>query len=175
MSWRAEAIRRAALVVVVACLGASFAAAQSKRTIAELGRLDPPAYASPLVRTGERSEVFDDAIAAYGARQYERSADLLRRVVAAEPDDVAANFYLAMSLMMTDEVGEAEDRLGAVLAAEPSAFTSPARYVLAKAEIRLRRLDAAERELTVVADSASTYAQPAQALLSKVRAAKRQE
>jgi hypothetical protein len=47
--------------------------------------------------------------------------------------------------------------------------------VLAKAEIRLRRLDAAERELAVVADSASTYAQAAQALLSKVRAAKRQE
>ena len=49
---------------------------------------------------------------AYESRRFERAADVLRRFVTVEPDDPAGNFFLAVSLMMTDDVGEAEDRLG---------------------------------------------------------------
>jgi predicted Zn-dependent protease len=168
-------MRTLLLVVAAASVGVVPEAAQSRRTLAALGRFDPPAYAQPLVRSGDPSPVFDDAIAAYGRRQFERAADLLRRMVAADPDDLAANFYLAASLMMTDEVGEAEDRLRAVLSAEPSAFTLPARLVLARALIRQGRLDAADDELSAVARDEGPSARAAGDLLARLRAARTRE
>lgn len=167
---RTDVLRRGLFWIVAASVAVPGAAGQSRRTLAELGRIDPPAYAAPLIRSAQPSDVFEDAIAAYGRRQFDRAADLFRRMVAADPDDTAANFFLAASLMMTDDVGEAEDRLAAVLAADASPFTIPARFVLAKALIRLGRLDAAERELVLVAETQGAYARAAAELLPKVRA-----
>ena len=147
------------------------AAAQSKKTIADLGKLDPPAYAAPLLRAGEPVPLFDDALLAYRGRRYAAAADLLRRFVTREPEDPAANFFLAASLMMTDEVGEAEDRLGVVLSAGETPFEMPATFVRAKAKIRLRELAAAERDLARVAASDDPYARAAAELAGKVRAA----
>ena len=69
---------------------------------------------------------------AYAGRRYERAADTLRRFVTVEPDDPAGNFFLASCLMMTDEVGEAEDRLAVVVGAGSTPFEFPARFVRAK-------------------------------------------
>lgn len=163
-----------ALLLALTCAQAApVAAAQSRRTLADLGRFEPPAYADPLTRSDDPSDVFDEALAAYGRRQFDRAADLLRRFVAAAPDDVPANFFLAASLMMTDEVGEAEDRLGAVLNAGDTPFATPARFALAKALIRLGRLDAAERELVRAAGEEGPYARASGDLLPRVRAAKK--
>jgi predicted Zn-dependent protease len=163
----------AALVIAAACV--AVASAQSRRVLAELGKLEPPLHTGPLERTGEPSLVFDDAMKAYDARQYGRAADVLRRFVTVEPEDPAGNFFLAVSLMMTDEVGEAEDRLGVVLGAGRTPFEYPAHFVQAKASIRLGELDAADRELELVAKSTDAYARSAAELLPKVRAQKRRE
>ncbi len=170
MSWRIES--RALSILFVVCGAAHAAVAQPRRLLDDLGRVKPPGYAAPLLRTAEPSDVFDEAMAMYKRREFEPAADLLRRVVAVDPDDQAANFFLAVSLMMFDEVGEAEDRLTAVLVAPPSPFTVPAHFVRAKALVRLGRLDIAERELLIVIKSGTEYAQPAADLLPKVRAAK---
>jgi predicted Zn-dependent protease len=159
------------LIAVAACAVVS---AQSRRVFAELGKLDPPLHAT-LERTGDPSAVFDDAMKAYDARQYIRAADVLRRFVTVEPDDPAGNFFLAVSLMMTDEVGEAEDRLGVVIGAGATPWEYPARFVRAKALIRLGKLDAAEAELDLVARSADAYARNASELLPRVRAQKKRE
>jgi len=173
-SWLTEAGRW--LLFAVLALGLSRPAhAQSRRALAELGRLVPPPYEAPLLRPGDPSEVFDEAINAYSTRQFDRAAELLRRRVAAEPDDAAANFYLAVSLMMTDDVGEAEDRLRAVLALDASPFTVPARFVLAKAQIRLGRTDDAERELLVVVKKDGPWARSAAELLQRLRDMKKRE
>jgi predicted Zn-dependent protease len=158
---------------VATCTAA--ASAQSNRVLADLGRIDPPAHTAPLERTGEPSYVFDDAMKAYDSRRYERAADILRRFVTVEPDDPAGNFFLAVSLMMTDEVGEAEDRLNVVVDAGATPFQFPARFVRAKAWIRLGKLDAAEQELQQVAASADPYARNAADLLPRVRAQKKRE
>lgn len=167
MWWRTDA---RLVVLVVAAFAARAGAVQSQRELTQLGRVDPPAYAAPLVRSADASEVFEAAMAAYGRREFDAAAALLRRVVVAEPDEPAANFFLGVSLMMIDEVGEAEDRLAAVLAMEASPFTAAARFVRAKALIRLGRLDAAERELLVVGKTDSPYSRAAEDLLPKVRA-----
>jgi predicted Zn-dependent protease len=146
---------------------------QSRRALNDLGRLTPPAYGEPLVRIGDSAPVFDEAMRTYRQKQYVATADLLRRFAAAEPDDPAGNFFLAVSLMMTDEVGEAEDRLGAVLAAGQTPFERAARFVLAKAAIRLNKLDVAERELALLADGADHFALDAAGLLPRVRALKK--
>jgi len=149
--------------------------AQSRRTLADLGRIDPPPHTAPLLRAGEPSSVFDDAMKAYDGRQYERAAGILRRFVTVEPDDPAGNFFLAVSLMMTDEVGEAEDRLNVVVDAGSTPFEFSARFVRAKAWIRLGKLDAAEQELQQVAASADPCARTAADLLPRVRAQKKRE
>lgn len=163
-----------AIVALVTAL-AAVAEAQSRRVLAELGKLDPPAHAAPLERGGDPSAVFDDAMKAYGGRQYSRAADILRRFVTVEPDDPAGNFFLAASLMMIDEVGEAEDRLGVVIGAGSTPFEYAARFVRAKAWIRLNQLDKADAELELVARSSDPYARTAAELLPKVRAQKKRE
>ena len=177
MTKRADAGGTVSAAIVLAVLSALLAVApldaQSRRALADLGRFDPPAYAPPLVRDGEPLPVFDDAITAYGRKQYEQCANLLRRAVAVEPDDAAANAFLASALMMTDEVGEAEDRASVVLAAGETPFDSMARYVLAKASIRLGKLEVAERELTMLAGGSSQFAPEAAALLPRVKALKK--
>lgn len=162
-----------ATIMLLAMCGT--AAAQSRRALRELGRISPPAYGGPLIRPGEAAPVFEDAMRAYRLKQYAGAADLLRRFAAAEADDPAGNFFLAVSLMMIDEVGEAEDRAAAVIAAGQTAFERAARFVMAKAAIRLGKLDVAERELTVVATGADHFALDAAALLPKVRALKKRE
>jgi hypothetical protein len=149
--------------------------AQSKRALADLGRLDPPPYAAPLVRGGDPWPVFESAIQEYGRKRYEQAADLLRRAVTVEPEDPAANYYLSVSLMMTDEVGEAQDRAGVVVAAGQTPFERAARFLLAKASIRLARLDDAERELTALASGGDHVALDAAGLLPRVRALKKRE
>jgi predicted Zn-dependent protease len=167
--------RLAGVTVAVVASFAAVAAAQSRRVLAELGKLDPPAHAAPLERAAEPSAVFDDAMKAYDGRQYARAADILRRFVTVEPDDPAGNFFLAVSLMMTDEVGEAEDRLGVVIGAGPTPFEYAARFIRAKAWIRLGQLDKADPELELVARSTDAYARSAAELLPKVRAQKPRE
>jgi predicted Zn-dependent protease len=146
------------------------AQAQSKRALNELGHFEPPAYSGPLVRQGEAWPVFESAMQAYGRKQYQQCADLLRRAVTVEPDDAAANVFLASALMMTDEVGEAEDRATVALAAGQTPYQRTARFVLAKASIRQGKLDAAERELTVLAAGADHLALEAAGLLPRVKA-----
>jgi predicted Zn-dependent protease len=163
-----------AAIAGVAAAGA-VASAQSRKVLAELGTLDPPAYAAPLDRKGVGSPVFDDAMTAYESRRFERAADVLRRFVTVEPDDPAGNFFLAVSLMMTDDVGEAEDRLGVIIDSGSTPFELPARFVRAKAWIRLGKLDAAEEELERVARSTDAFARRAADLLPKVRAQKKRK
>ena len=167
-------IRSACVGVIAAAfatvLGSTAAFAQSKRVLNELGRFDPPAYSGALVRQGEAWPVFDDAMRAYARKQYQQCADLLRRAVTVDPEDAAANFFLAAALMMTDEVGEAEDRAGAALAAGQTPYQRAARFVIAKASIRQGKLPAAERELTTLAAGADHFALDAAGLLPRVKA-----
>jgi predicted Zn-dependent protease len=167
------ATRGAAMVGWLWAVAASFAPvahAQSKRALNELGRFEPPAYSGPLVRQGDAWPVFESAMQAYGRKQYQECADLLRRAVTVEPDDAAANVFLASALMMTDEVGEAEDRATVALAAGQTPYERTARFVLAKASIRQGKLPAAERELTVLAEGADHFALEAAGLLPRVKA-----
>jgi predicted Zn-dependent protease len=157
------------LCAAVLSLGAAVQG-QSKRALNELGRFEPPAYSGPLVRQGDPWPVFEAAMQAYSRKRYQESADLLRRAVTVEPDDAAANLFLASALMMTDEVGEAEDRATVALAAGQTPYERTARYVLAKASIRQGKIAAAERELTTLATGADHLALEAAGLLPRVKA-----
>jgi len=165
------------LIAAIACVAgmATAASAQSRRALADLGRIDPPGHTAPLERSGESSYVFDDAMKAYDGRRYDRAAEILRRFVTVEPEDPAGNFFLAVSLMMTDEAGEAEDRLNVVVDAGSTPFEFPARFVRAKAWIRLGKLEAAEAELEQVAASTDPYSRNAADLLPRLRAQKKRE
>ncbi|HEV3057654.1 MAG TPA: tetratricopeptide repeat protein [Vicinamibacterales bacterium] len=166
----ASASSRWHATVLCVALGTGGLIGQSRKVLTELGRVIPPAYAAPLIRTGDPSPEFDAAIEAYARRQYGPAADALRRFITAEPEDQAANFFLAVALMMIDDVGEAEDRLRAVLAGDETPFHMPARFVLGKALIRLGRLTEAEQQLMRVADSRDPLARAAGELVPKIRA-----
>jgi len=173
MPGASSATRRGVIAIAIGAAAAVWvpaAFAQSKRALNELGRFEAPPYAAPLVRGGDPWPVFESAMQVYARKQYQQCADLLRRAVTVEPEDAAANVFLASALMMTDEVGEAEDRAGVAVAAGQTPYERTARYVLAKASIRLGKLDAAERELTTLSEGADHYALEAAGLLARVRA-----
>ena len=140
--------------------------------VQSLARVEPPAYVRPAARD-ERSPIFDEAIAEYAARRYQRAADGLRRVIASDPDDLPATFYLAVSLMMTDEVDEAIECLTRLVSADEVTLRRPASVLLAKAQMRTGALDAAERALDAAVRGASPEAAAAQDLLDRLRAARR--
>jgi hypothetical protein len=144
------------------------AQAQSKRALNELGHFEPPAYSGPLVRQGEPWPVFESAMSADGSNI--SSARI--RCAARSPSNrmMRRRTAPASALMMTDEVGEAEDRATVALAAGQTPYERTARFVLAKASIRQGKLDAAERELTVLAAGADHLALEAAGLLPRVKA-----
>ena len=107
---------------------------------------------------------------AYAAKQFDRAADGLRRVITSDPGNVTANFYLAVSLLMTDDVAEAIDRLHAVIGAGDSPFRQTAGVLLAKALMRTGDLDGATRELESTSRGTGSRAQEANDLLDRLAA-----
>jgi predicted Zn-dependent protease len=148
------------------------AAARSHDALIAMARVDPPRDAPLAIRTDDVPPFFNEAMAAYSARKYAAAADGLRRVITSEPDDVHANFFLAVSLLMTDDVDEAIDRLRQVIGSGDSPLRRTAGILMAKALIRTGDLNGAERELQEVSDAGGTRATDAANLLRRLRAAR---
>jgi len=135
-----------------------------------LARVEPPRYVALTLRSADAPSAFDEAMQAYASKKFGEAAVGLRRVVNSEPNDLQANFFLAVSLLMTDDVGAAIDQLHAVLAAGDSPFRQTAEILLAKGLIQTGDLDGAERELERARRLPGSRAQEARDLLGQLRA-----
>jgi len=147
----------------------------SRESLLALTRVEPPAFVPLTLRSADAPQAFDDGMAAYAAQKYQDAAKALERVVAAKPGDVQANFYLAVSLLMTDDVGRAIDRLHVVLDAGDTPFRQTATILLAKGLIREGNLDEAERQLEETSRQSGARAAEARTMLDSLRAARRDD
>jgi tetratricopeptide (TPR) repeat protein len=121
----------------------------SSDSILALARVEPPRYVPFTVRGSddERARRFDRAMQDYSNGDYQRAATGLRRVLEDDSEDVEANFFLGIALLMTDDVDGAIECLRTTIAHGDSPFRQVASLDLAKALMRKRDLAASEREL----------------------------
>jgi tetratricopeptide (TPR) repeat protein len=141
-------------------------------SIQALAAIDPPRYVPFAVRGAddERSRRFESAMRNYVAGDYRRASIGLRRMLADDPSDVEANFFLGIALLMTDDVDGAIQRLRQTVAQGASPFQQTASFDLSKALMRKGDLDAAEQELSRTIDLPGSHGADASNLLKQLRA-----
>jgi hypothetical protein len=130
----------------------------------------PPPYV-PLQTRGEggQGDGFAAAMARYAAKDYRGAAAGLQPIADAQPDAVHAQFFLGISYLALDQPANASAVLNKVAGSGVSPFADEAHFYLAKAALRARDLDRAERELTLAAERQAGPPGDAQKLLQALR------
>ena len=141
--------------------------------LTQIARVAPPVYTPFTVRSGDEGIArFDRAMTAYAAGDFRAAAIALRRVVASDPHNVQAAFYLGASLLLSGSAHDALAPLQTVIGAGPSPFFESARLLHAKAVLQTGDLDGAERELDAASQGNTPRAREAADLLRQLRAAR---
>ena len=141
------------------------------RDIGLLALVVPPPYV-PLQTRGTAdtpAKAFASAMTRYSAKDYQGAADELRAVAEAQPDAAHVQFFLGISLLMTDKPAEASRALDRAAASGAAPFADEAHFYLAKAALRERDLPRAERELKLAVEREAGPAGEADKLLREVR------
>jgi TolA-binding protein len=118
-----------------------------------LAQIQPPRYEPLRLRaaTTQAQREFRDAMELYVAGDYAGAAVGLHRAVELDTSLVAANFYLAVCVLQSDQTEEGVTLLQRVIASGESPYLEDAHFFLAKASIRQGDIAAARSELTHVA------------------------
>ena len=103
--------------------------------------LEPPVYLGVAVRgtPGRGDSIFDDAMKKYAARNYPDAAVGLRAALAAGQDSVPVEFFLAASLLMSNDSRMAAETFERVATHGDTPYRDEALLYEAKALLRLGR------------------------------------
>src|SRR5687767_2499755 len=107
-----------------------------------------PATPSRYSRPPEREIRFQEGLLRYSRGQLQQAEADFRAVVAEDPADAEAHYYLGLSLLDQNHPGEAVESFNQSLRLDPTA--DEVRAARATANIRLRNFDAAEEDLDVL-------------------------
>jgi tetratricopeptide (TPR) repeat protein len=145
-------------------------AAQAELLWAQLGAIDPPAYAPLRLRSNatDAQREFRSAMALYGAKNYADAASGLHRAVALPGAPVDANFYLGVCELQTGRVQDAAAAFERVIAFGESPYLEDAHFLLAKARIRQRDATAARTQLLRVITLEGDRQEEARRLMSQL-------
>jgi Tetratricopeptide repeat len=142
------------------------------RDLGVLALFVPPPYV-PLQTRGAsdtQAQAFAAAMARYNAKDYPAAVEQLRLVAEAQPDAAHVQFFLGIALLMTNQPADARAALDKAAASGTAPFADEAHFYLAKAALRDRDLDRAERELQIAIQHEAGPAGEAARLLREVRA-----
>lgn len=159
----------AAAVLIVLLLPAT--GSRQASDLARLGEvIQPPIYLGIPVRAADTpaDSLFDSAMDAYVAEEFERAADGLAAALAAGVDSAPAEFFLGSSLLMEDETEDAARAFRRVIALGETPYMAEARYYLAKALLRLGQAEEALTHLRLAARQSDELREPATALADSV-------
>jgi len=176
--WAGAGIAAALLVTVAAWFGnsegrhakpevASHAPSAPLAGLAELARVDPPAYAASATRgidTKAESQ-FLNAMKLYEARDYPGAIAGLRASLASDPDSAPTRFFLGACYLLTGHSGEGISALRAVAAGD-SPFAEEARFYLAKGYLMEGRTAEALDTVRPLAETAGDFCQEARRLIA---------
>ena len=149
-------------------------AARSPEILA-LAKIDPPRYVALELRGAESAPGFDKAMRSYAAGNYAAAADGLRRVRRKGPADPQVDFFLGVSLLMTnDPVADAEalEPLRRVVSTGSSPYRQLASLYLGAALVRRGDLDGAEAEWEQAGRLPGTRGADAASQLQRLRSAR---
>jgi len=114
--------------------------------------------------------MFDRAMLAYLANEFQAAVTGLEEAVAAGFDPLPAQFFLGSSLLMLDRPSEAAEAFGVVIASGDSPYLPEAYFYRAKALLRLGDIELAQRDLRAAAGASAEISDHAQALADSVEA-----
>ncbi len=111
-----------------------------------------PAYLGVAVRGAPQpvESQFDAAMDAYARHQYLGAADKLRATLAAGGDSIPGEFFLGVSLLLSDRPADAEVAFAHTIARGKTPYAAEAHYYRAKALLQKSRVAEARAELAAL-------------------------
>jgi tetratricopeptide (TPR) repeat protein len=108
----------------------------------------------PNIASSVRGELTEgklqDALQQYDAGDYKAALKLLQEILAAEPDNAAANFYAGVSYLKIEESARAVFNLQKVIALGEAKFSEPAEWYLALAFLQQNDLEKTHATLEII-------------------------
>lgn len=135
-------------------------------TIALLARFEPPEYET--ADKASASPEFQAAMERYRQHDYAGAALGLRAVADAQPQSVEARFYLAISLVLTNDRPAGVQLLKDVTASGGTPYLESARFYLAKALLGEGNLAGADLQLRIIIEMHGKLEKQAQALHARI-------
>jgi hypothetical protein len=132
-----------------------------------LAAFEAPAY----VAERNPPKPFQAAMAHYAQRDYAGAASALRAVTDAQPNLVAAKFYLGVSLLLAGDRIAGIQELRELTMAGDSPYLQPARFYLAKGLIAEHDIQRAQQQLEDLIAQHGVLEKQANVLLSQIRPA----
>ncbi len=127
----------------------------------------------PNIASSMRGELTEgklqDALQQYDAGDYKAALKLLQEILAAEPDNAAANFYAAVSYLKVEGSDRAVARLQKVIALNDSKFSEPAEWYLALAYLQQNNLAQTRATVEAIIGKDHLYKEQAIKLLERLR------
>jgi tetratricopeptide (TPR) repeat protein len=121
----------------------------SRPTLAELAKVQPPAYTPVTLRGGENaaSRAFRAAMELYRSGQYKSAIPGLSQAVRLDPHDAGSRFFLGICHLLTGQTEAAIVVLQQVLALGDTPYLEEAHFYLAKAYLQRNDLATARQQL----------------------------
>lgn len=104
----------------------------------------------------------------YGHGDYALAVSGLRSVTEKQPQFVEARFYLAISLLLSNDRSAGIQELQTVIAAGATPYLEPARFFLAKALLGDHNISGADQQLRIVAEMHGKLEKQAQVLHAQI-------
>jgi len=122
---------------------------------------------------GELTEgKLQDALQQYDAGNFKAALELLQEILAAEPDNAAANFYAGVSYLKVEESERAATSLQKVIALGDSKFSEPAEWYLALADLQKNDVENTRARLNEILAKDRAFKEQAARLSERLRSLK---
>lgn len=142
----------------------------SASTLAELARVEPPAWTPARLRgrEDEAGRRFREAMEKYERGDRAGALPILRDAAALDPSAPGASFYRGACALLAGEPIEAVESLERVVALGDTPYFEEARFYLSKARLAQGDVPAARRELSRVAGAEGRHQAEARRLLERL-------
>jgi tetratricopeptide (TPR) repeat protein len=145
-------------------------AAPPQPSLADLARVEPPAYTPGRLRgaADEATARFQEAMTEYRRGNYAAAIAGLRRASRLDPQAPHIAFFLGVSQLLAGERDAAIGALGRTIALGESPYLEEAHFYLAKAHLQAGNVDEARRELDRTIRLRGEHGKAARAILDQL-------
>jgi len=122
----------------------------------------------PLVRGGETSTALEPALAQYELGHYNVATALLNTIMASQPDNLIARFYLGICLLEMKDTDKAIQQFDIILKNENFELTPQAKWYVALSHIKNKNIEIAKQILNQIVNKGEFEYDRSRDLLKKI-------